>query len=35
VTKRAVKQFEKQLDTDIQDFDKALTKAVNQSLKAA
>ena len=35
VTKRAVKQFEKQLNTDVEAFDKALTEAVNQSLKAA
>jgi hypothetical protein len=30
-----VKQFEKQLNTDVEAFDKALTGAVNQSLKAA
>jgi len=35
VTKRAVNQFEKQLDTDVQAFDKALTEAVNQALKDA
>jgi len=35
VTKHAVKQFEKQLDTDVQAFDKALTEAVNQALKDA
>ena len=35
VTRRSVQQFEKQLDTDIQDFDKALAEAVNQSQKAA
>jgi uncharacterized membrane protein len=35
VTKHAVKQFEKQLDTDVQVFDKALTEAVNQAPKEA
>ena len=35
VTKHAVKQFEKQLDTDVQAFDRALTEAVNQALKNA
>ncbi len=34
-TKRVVKQFEKQLKTDTQDFDKTLTEAVNQTLKEA
>jgi len=33
VTKRAVKQFEKQLNTDVEAFDKALTKAVSQAQK--
>jgi hypothetical protein len=28
-----VKQFEKQLNTDVEAFDKALTEAVNESLK--
>jgi uncharacterized membrane protein len=35
VTKHAVKQFEKQLNTDVEAFDKALTEAVNESLKNA
>ena len=35
VTTRAVKQFEKQLNTDVEAFDKALTEAVNQALKEA
>jgi uncharacterized membrane protein len=35
VTKRAVNQFEKQLSTDVEAFDKALTEAVNESLKGA
>ncbi len=34
-TKRAVKQFEKQLNTDVEAFDKALADAVNQTLKEA
>jgi uncharacterized membrane protein len=34
-TRHAVQQFEKQLNTDIQDFDKALTEAVNQTMKGA
>ena len=34
-TKRAVKQFEKQLNTGVEAFDKALTHAVNQLLKEA
>lgn len=34
-TTRAVRQFEKQLNIDVQAFDKALTEAVNQSLKDA
>ena len=34
-TKRAVKQFEKQLTTDVETFDKARTEAVNQTLKEA
>jgi uncharacterized membrane protein len=34
-TKHAVKRFEKQLSTDVEAFDKALTEAVNQSLKEA
>jgi uncharacterized membrane protein len=34
-TKHAVKQFEKQLGTDVQAFDKALSEAVNQFLKEA
>jgi uncharacterized membrane protein len=34
-TTHAVKQFEKELNTDVQAFDKALTDAINQSLKAA
>ena len=33
-TKHAVKQFEKELSTDVETFNKALTEAVNQSLKA-
>jgi uncharacterized membrane protein len=35
VTKRAAKQFEKQLNTDVEAFDKALTEAVNMLLKEA
>ena len=35
VTTRAVKQFEKQLNTDVEAFDKALTEAVNMLLKEA
>jgi uncharacterized membrane protein len=35
VTKHAVKQFEKELSTDVEAFDKDLTEAINQSLKAA
>jgi len=35
VTKRAVKQFEKELSTDVESFEKALTEAVNQTLKEA
>ena len=34
-TRRAVKQFEKQLNTDVEAFDKALAEAVNQTLKEA
>ena len=34
-TKHAVKQFEKELSTDVDAFDKDLTKAVNESLKKA
>jgi Sec-independent protein translocase protein TatA len=34
-TKHAVSQFEKELRTDVEAFDKALTATVNQSLKAA
>jgi uncharacterized membrane protein len=34
-TKHAVKQFEKELSTDADAFDKALTEAVNQTLKSA
>ena len=34
-TRRAVKQFEKQLNTDVEAFDKALSEAVNQTLKEA
>ena len=34
-TKHAVKQFEKQLSTDVDAFDKDLTKAVNESLNKA
>ena len=34
-TKRAVKQFEKELSTDVDAFSKDLTDAVNKSLKAA
>ncbi|MGO8732693.1 MAG: DUF1269 domain-containing protein [Terriglobia bacterium] len=34
-TKHAVKQFEKELSTDVDAFDKALTEAVNQTLKSA
>ena len=34
-TKHAVNLFEKQLNTDVEAFDKALTEAVNQALKAA
>ena len=34
-TKHAVRQFEKQLDTDVETFDKALREAVNQSLKTS
>jgi len=34
-TKHAVSQFEKQLNTDVEAFDKALTEAVNESLKRA
>jgi len=30
-----VKQFEKELSTDVDAFDKALTEAVNQTLKSA
>jgi len=30
-----VKQFEKQLNTDVDAFDKALSEAVNQALKEA
>ena len=33
-TKRAVNQFEKELSTDVETFNKDLTEAVNQSLKA-
>lgn len=33
-TKHAVQQFEKQLNLDVEAFDKALTEAVNESLKA-
>jgi len=33
-TKHAVRQFEKELRTDVDAFDKALTATVNQSLKA-
>jgi len=32
-TKHAVRQFEKQLNTDVEAFDEALSKAVNESLK--
>jgi uncharacterized membrane protein len=35
VTKRAVKQFEKQLNTDVEAFDKALTEAVSLAQKEA
>jgi uncharacterized membrane protein len=34
-TKRAVKQFESELNTDVKSFDKDLTEAVNQLLKGA
>jgi hypothetical protein len=34
-TKHAVKQFEKELSTDVEEFDKELTAAVKHSLKAA
>jgi uncharacterized membrane protein len=34
-TKHAVKQFEKELSTDVEAFDKDLTAAINQSLKNA
>jgi Sec-independent protein translocase protein TatA len=34
-TKHAVKQFEKELSTDVASFDKDLTAAVNESLKNA
>jgi uncharacterized membrane protein len=34
-TKHAVKQFEKELSTDVDAFDKALSEAINQSLKSA
>jgi uncharacterized membrane protein len=34
-TKHAVKQFEKELRTDVEAFDKDLTTAINQSLKNA
>jgi hypothetical protein len=34
-TKHAVKQFETQLNIDVQAFDKVLAEAVNQSLKEA
>ena len=34
-TKRAVKEFEKELSTDVESFNQDLTEAVNQSLKAA
>jgi uncharacterized membrane protein len=34
-TKHAVKEFEKELSTDVDAFDKDLTKAINQALKAA
>ncbi len=34
-TKHAVGQFEKELSTDVDAFDKDLTKAVNEALKAA
>jgi len=34
-TQHAVKRFEKQLNTDVQAFDKALSEAINQSLKEA
>ena len=34
-TKHAVKQFEKELSTDVDSFNKALTEAVNQLQKAA
>ena len=34
-TKHAVKQFEKELSTDVDAFDKALTETVNQTLKSA
>jgi uncharacterized membrane protein len=34
-TRRAVKQFEKQLNIDVEAFDKALAEAVNQALKEA
>lgn len=33
-TKHAVKQFEKELSTDVESFNKDLSEAVNQSLKA-
>lgn len=33
-TKHAVKQFEKELSTDVEAFNKALTDAINQSLTA-
>jgi uncharacterized membrane protein len=35
VTKGAVKQFEKQLSTDVEAFDKALSEAVNEAMKSA
>jgi predicted outer membrane protein len=34
-TRHAVKQFEKQLNTDVEAFDRALSEAVNQTLKEA
>jgi uncharacterized membrane protein len=34
-TKRAVKQFEKELNTNVSAFDKDLTRAIDQALKAA
>lgn len=32
-TKHSVKQFEKELNIDVEAFDKALTEAVNESLQ--